>query len=490
MRRARLSTVVGGPERLHIVIILASVLGLESADLSAVAAVATQLEHDLRASLIDIGLLVTSSSIIGAFTTLWFGAIVDRFNRTRLLTLVVIAWAGTMVLSGFAQSFLMLLVTRIGLGAVSAAAGPSVASLTGDYFPEHERARIYGYILTGQLLGTGAGLVIAGNIAGIFGWRAAFFSLAIPSLVLALFILRVLDEPERYREAGPSESAVDRREVAGDALLLDAIERGHVEPDPVGVLRIDPLTMTLGEAIRHIFRVRTNVLLTVASSLGYFFLAGVQTFAIVFVRGRFNLSQSTAIALVPLLGVGSLAGTLLGGRLADHLLHRGKVDARIVVGGVAYCAGAFLALPSLVFTSLIVTVPFFMASAAAISAANPPLDAARLDIMHSRLWGRAEGVRTSLRTLMTAAAPLIFGVTADEFGANRLGNISSGYLKATTAGAQGLDDAFLIMLVPLFVSGIIVLASRRRYPIDVASAVASQGLLATGAIDEKGRERN
>ena len=34
-----------------------------------------------------------------------------------------------------------------------------------------------------------------------------------------------------------------------------------------------------------------------------------------------------------------------------------------------------------------------------LSAQNPPIDAARLDIMPPLLWGRAEGVRTALRTM-------------------------------------------------------------------------------------------
>jgi predicted MFS family arabinose efflux permease len=177
--------------------VLASVLALESADIGTVAAVATQLERGLHASLVEIGLLVTASSLVGALTTLPFGTVVDRLNRSRLLAAVVVAWAGAMILSGFTQSFLMLLLTRVGLGAVTAAAGPAVASLTGDYFPENERGKIYGYILTGQLLATGMGFLVAGNIAGLLGWRSAFFALATPSLVLAGVIVRFLVEPAR-----------------------------------------------------------------------------------------------------------------------------------------------------------------------------------------------------------------------------------------------------------------------------------------------------
>ena len=47
--------------------------------------------------------------------------------------------------------------------------------------------------------------------------------------------------------------------------------------------------------------------------------------------------------------------------------------------------------------------------AAFLAAANPPIQAARLDIMPAGLWGRAESTRTLIRSLIQALAPLVFG---------------------------------------------------------------------------------
>ena len=60
-----------------------------------------------------------------------------------------------MAASGLTTDYGALLVTRLALGTVIAAAGPAVASLTGDLFPASERSRIYGMVLTGELLGRG-----------------------------------------------------------------------------------------------------------------------------------------------------------------------------------------------------------------------------------------------------------------------------------------------------------------------------------------------
>ncbi|ELS50863.1 putative hypothetical integral membrane protein [Streptomyces viridochromogenes Tue57] len=50
-------------------------------------------------------------------------------------------------LAGGATSYLWLMLSRIALGAVTATAGPGIASLIGDYFPAAERARMYGFVL-------------------------------------------------------------------------------------------------------------------------------------------------------------------------------------------------------------------------------------------------------------------------------------------------------------------------------------------------------
>jgi len=107
-------------------------------------------------------------------------------------------------------------------------------------------------------------------------------------------------------------------------------------------------------------------------------------------------------------------------------------------------------------------------AAAGIGGANPPLDAARLDLMHSRLWGRAEAVRTFLRSALEAIAPLLFGYVSTLFGAHT-GGLGS-HRRRRTRGS-GLDATFLIMLLPLTVAGLLlVLRARSTYPRDVATA--------------------
>jgi MFS family permease len=455
---------VGDPERTRVIVLLACVLALESADLSAIGATAPQLEAAFHISNTRLGLLAAVSTFVGAVATVPMGALTDRVRRVSLLATSVALWAVAMGACAIAQSYDWLLLARLGLGAVTATAGPGVASLTGDIFAPAERGKIYGYILSGELLGAGIGFVLSGSIAGAASWRAAFGVLMLPALALAVAIWRGLSEPERGAQTGESQArgaGVARREV----------ERRHVDPVPELVLGRDPAGLTLAQAVRYVLRIPTNRWLIAAASIGYFFFAGMRTFALVFVRGHLDLGQSAATLVLFVAGIGALTGVLVSGRLADRLVRRGRIDARVLVGAVSYLAACVVFVPALLLGSLPVVLPLLMASAAGIAAPNPPLDAARLDIMPAGLWGRAEGVRTMLRQTAQAAAPLLFGLVADALG----GSASVGsQQRVSAATSRALQETFLIMLVPLALNGLMLLAARRRYPADVATAIASE----------------
>lgn len=159
---------VGGRARMKVVVLMACVLGLTSADFATIGAIAGQLKSAFNITNVQIGLLVTATTGIGALATLPMGVLVDRVHRTRILSIGIVFWGITMLVSSASNSYIMLLLTRIGLGAVVAIAAPAVASLTGDYFRPGARGRIWGYILSGELFGAAFGIVVAGMAAAIF----------------------------------------------------------------------------------------------------------------------------------------------------------------------------------------------------------------------------------------------------------------------------------------------------------------------------------
>ena len=499
---------LGGPARRRVIIILALILALDSADKGAVGAMAPQLEASFGIGNLDIGILATASSLIGAAASLPMGVLSDKTRRVRLLEISIVVWSVAEAVSGFSNSFIMLLLTRLALGAITATAGPAIGSLTGDFFPAAERSRIYGFILTGELLGAGGGLLISGDIGAAIGWRAGFIVLALPSLALAWVVHRYLPEPARggqsWIEVGAEEIATaeeagdgpDRVQAAAaggglgcgqpdaEAMPLQRVEELDIDPNPETVIHDDPDRMGILDALRWVLKVRTNVLLIVSSALGYFFYAGLKSFAVIFARGQYGISESIATLLAVAVGAAAIAGIIMGGRLADGWLGKGRVDARLIVAGIGYLAAALIFIPALLTHNLVLALPLVAVAAAALSGPNSPGDAARLDVVPSRMWGRTEAIRTFLRTLLEAFAPLLFGFVSQMLGSPGQVNLGSGVnnkaAQVSAASAHGLSLTFLVMLAPLAASGYFVLRARRSYPTDVASAAESEREMASG----------
>lgn len=524
LARRRLVPLLGGTQRTRVVLVLASVLALSSADTATVGAAAVELRRDLHIGNAEIGLLVAVTAVVAAVFSLPFGVLADRVRRTYMLGLAVLSWTVAMIWSATTGSFAELLYARLALGAVSAAAGPVIASLVGDWFLASERGQIYSYVLTGELLGAGAGFAITGDIAAL-SWRLAFVILALPALPIAWFVFH-LPEPVRggagalrpepgtrptsttrlsgqvsdgaavatspgsapgslpppppgavpenwpppppsagpvHGDGGPSVAPPRRK--GRETSLTDAqrlvLERG-IRPDASLAARAK-VGMGFREAVRYVLSVRTNVALIVAGALGYYFLAGIETFGEEFVSGQYHISQILANLLLLVVGAGAVGGVLVAGPLGDRLLRRGRLSGRVMVAAVAAAATVVLLTPALITHDALGALPYIVLAAACLSAQNPPIDAARLDIVPSWLWGRAEGVRTFVRTGAQALAPLLFGAVSEYvFG----------------GGHSGLYWTFVVMLAPLTASAVYLFVAAHRYPTDVATAVAAEAAAA------------
>ena len=446
------------------IVLLASALALASADTATVGASAIQLRHDLHINNTDVGLLVSVTSLVAAVASLPLGVLADRVTRTRMLGAAIVLWGVAMIWSATVSSFGHLMLARVFLGGVTAAAGPTIASLVGDWFASAERGRVYGYILSGELIGSAIGFAVTGGVAAL-SWRAAFVILAIPAFALGWLVFKLPEPARGGRSTLPSDRPSDAAEAAddGDEQITDAQriarERG-IEPDPALVLTGDPQSMRLSDAVRYVLSIKTNVALILASASGYFFLAGVQTFGVEFVTKQYGVAQVLSGAVLLVVGAAGVVGVLAGGTLGDYLLHRGYLNGRILVAAIAGTAAVVLFVPAIISRSALTALPYISLAALALSAQNPPIDAARLDIVHPLLWGRAEGIRTFLRTSAQAFAPLLFGAVSDYiFG----------------GGRSALQWTFTIMLLPLAASAYFLYTALRTYPQDVASASVTAG---------------
>lgn len=433
---------------------LACVLALDAADKAALGALAPALKADFQIGNGEIGLLASAFSVVGGLATVPVGVLTDRTRRVTLLVGSIVIWCVAMGVAAAATTFAVLLVARCALGVVTAASGPPVTSMIGDLFSPDVRGRVLGWVKSGELVGAAAGFLVAGVLVSFFSWRSVFIVLGALGMLLAFRVARV-PEPPRGGEltAEHGEGSIDE-----PSQLRDLIEDEGVEPKEELVLDGDVARMRLPEAMAYVIHVRTLVMIIAASAFGEFFFAALQVFGVLFLVDQFDLTPSTAALLIPLVGAAGFLGVIGGGRVGDALIDRGVITGRIRVGAWSYLAVAILFVPILLANSLAVALPFLALAGVFLMAPIAPLEAARLDVVHPALRGRAESARTLARVLAQSSAPLLFGVLSEHLAGG---------------GAHGLRAAFFVFLPFLALSSVLLAAATREYPREVASVEES-----------------
>src|ERR1700761_4004992 len=121
----------------------------------------------------------------------------DRKNRVWIISIASAAWSVFTALCGTAHGFLQIMLYRMGVGVGEAGGSPPSYSLISDYFPPKERGVGLAIYSLGVPLGSMIGAFAGGRIAAAYGWRAAFFAVGLPGVLLALLMLLVIREPKR-----------------------------------------------------------------------------------------------------------------------------------------------------------------------------------------------------------------------------------------------------------------------------------------------------
>ena len=118
--------------------------------------------------------------ILGAFgigyivTTFLGGVAADKFGAKRVLTLAMILWGITSLLTSFANGFFLVFIARVLLGIAEGPGFPVMTRAISDWLPERERNRA----LSMALIAVPLSLAIGGPISALLieglTWRGAY----------------------------------------------------------------------------------------------------------------------------------------------------------------------------------------------------------------------------------------------------------------------------------------------------------------------------
>lgn len=323
------------------------------------------------------------------------GALGDRVSRNRLIAASLAFWSLMTALCGAAQSFAMLLLTRMGVGAGEAGGQAATLSSVSDLFPPEKRATAISIYYLASPIGAALAGAGGGLVAAAYGWRTAMMAAAVPGVLLCLLLLFSRDVP---REPRPAAKASEPAPPFKDVLRFIGSQRSLI----------------------HLF-IGLALITVVVSGQGAFAYS-------FFIRyHHMNLKE-----IGPLLGLSSGVigiGVMLGsGILADWLARR---DPRMRLWVIV---AAFLLISPLVILGLILpqpyAVPFYLTHIVVVGVWMGPGFATAQNLSHPRM-----------RTTIAAIMYVVNGFVGFGLGPVVLGRASD--LLSGPFGDQGLRLALI-----------------------------------------------
>jgi MFS family permease len=171
----------------------------------------------------EAGMLATVTLVLSAVGGWIAGLLSDRIGRVRTLQITILWFAVFTFLSGFANTFDQLLVTRglMGLGFGGEWAAGSV--LMGEVIAARHRGKAVGMVQSSWAIGWGIAAILATVFLSVlpkeYGWRVLFFLGLLPAF--SVFIVRrAVPEPEVFvhAKARPSMLAIFSPRFLGTTL--------------------------------------------------------------------------------------------------------------------------------------------------------------------------------------------------------------------------------------------------------------------------------
>lgn len=191
-------------QRWYVLIVMMLVYTVSIADRYVISTVLEPIRVELELSDGGVAFLTgVSLAFFYVFMGIPLSWVADRHNRRNLLSLSIAIWSVMTTLCGMAVGYWTLLLARIGVGIGEAGGTPPCNTIVADYFPPDRRAMAMTVFALGAPIGAWLGADIAAYIAHDHGWRAAFYVLGVPGVLLAVLIMVTIKEPPRGRYDKP-----------------------------------------------------------------------------------------------------------------------------------------------------------------------------------------------------------------------------------------------------------------------------------------------
>jgi len=393
--------------------------------------------NDMRLGLLNSSFMIVytiASPLVG-----WFG---DRYSRKILLTLGVGLWSVATVGTAFSQTYHEMFFWRALLGVGEAAYGVIAPALLADLFIPERRGRAMGCYYLALPLGGALGYGIGGWVADSWHWRAAFWVVGLPGLLVALLGLMIHD-PGRGASEGKTHGGRADRPTLRDYLAL--------------------------------FRNRTFLWNTAGMAAVTFASGGYAAWGSTFYQEVRGMSAKQAgVWIGALTAVAGLVGIVLGTWSADFLLKFTR-RAYLLMASLAVLIAMPFALYGILDPALTSSLGMLFVAMVLLASVLGPCNTVTANVVPANQ--RAAGYALSIfliHLLGDVSSPTLIGSISYWAGDPRVANSAVGQmLKSMGAGPVGESNLVIGMLsvIPVMIlGGIFFLLGSRHLPADQARA--------------------
>ncbi len=320
-----------------VVIALTAVYTLSFVDRTILGLLVPSIKRDLAVSDTEIGVLQgLAFSVFYTLMGLPIGRLADRWNRRNLIVAGILVWSLFTTLGSVAKSFVLLFLTRIGVGVGEASLSPAGYSMLSDYFPKQKLGAAISVFYMGVFIGSSLALLVGGTtidmlartpfitlpvLGTMASWRVTFVIVGLPGVLFALLAWTIREPARRNLLAGPDGQAT---------------------------------RLSFGEAMAQV-RMRwqsvagISLAMVCQGMITYGLLAWIPTF---FQRVHHWSPGQSGRALAAILLTFGCLGMYVGGRMSDRWQKRGVPEGPLKVAVIS-AIGTLLLMP----TALLVPRP-------------------------------------------------------------------------------------------------------------------------------------